>query len=795
MFDRCFSWLFDMFQRLKWFIIVLVMLATVIAIANVGRISFDNNIESMLPKNQEVQRIIEFLRESQFSDNVVLSFNLESNEYSTRDLFSVVDQVAQSLEPPLVTDASSGISGIDPAKEIVSFARYVPQLFDKEALVNTRQKTTPDGIQTRLSQIYRQMITPAGTFMKSSVQTDPLGISFQMLNKVKKLSSSLGYDVTFDQGHFVSRDGKHALLFVETPITLTDGFGSRKLITYLKEKLKVLPPYISVDIIAGHLHTVSNEDVIKRDIRLMLAIATVAFFLLFLIVLRDLKAIMIFLVPLASVLVAINLSLLVYKKLSYFIIGMGAVIVGIAIDYGIHVYIAVRAVGGKPEVVKRVAKPVVTGALTTIGVFAAFLFSSVSGYRQLGLFAIISIAICLFYALFILPHFLGNWRGSEIKDKAMYSLSDKHNAFNGIITSVWLVVMILAIVMSSRIVFNNDIKQFDGAEPKITQSEERFNRIWARKDMPAIMVVSGETMEDVLRQNELIYQEIVAKIGEENITSVVGVWPSAQSRVANIERWNTFWQSGQEEKLKNMFREYGSKYNFSEEAFEPFFNNLYADTKEPAFLERLKKKFIFKKQNGYQVLSFFPDKEQYVTKILAMTKNRPDIFLVSRRALSNMISRSISSEALFVLVVAGFFILALTFLLLQNVRLAFIALIPVLSGVLGVLGIFSLFKIPLTVPAIVAGMVVVGLSIDYGIFMVYKHKCKLNVETPKAVAISAVTTLIGAGVLLFSKHPVLFSIGLTMTIGVSLGCITSLIVVPSAYALWVGKEKKSMLQT
>ena len=222
---------------------------------------------------------------------------------------------------------------------------------------------------------------------------------------------------------------------------------------------------------------------------------------------------------------------------------------------------------------------------------------------------------------------------------------------------------------------------------------------------------------------------------------------------------------------------------------------MYADTKEPVFLERLKKKFIFKKQNGYQVLSFFPDKAQYVTEISAITKNRPDIFLVSRRALSDMISHSISSEALFVLVVAGFFILALTFLLLQNVRLAFIALIPVLSGVLGVLGIFSLFKIPLTVPAIVAGMVVVGLSIDYGIFMVYKHKCTLNVETPKAVAISAVTTLIGAGVLLFSKHPVLFSIGLTMTIGVSLGCITSLIVVPSAYALWVGKEKKGVLQT
>jgi predicted RND superfamily exporter protein len=49
------------------------------------------------------------------------------------------------------------------------------------------------------------------------------------------------------------------------------------------------------------------------------------------------------------------------------------------------------------------------------------------------------------------------------------------------------------------------------------------------------------------------------------------------------------------------------------------------------------------------------------------------------------------------------------------------------------------------------------------------------------VTLSAVTTLIGAGVLLFARHPILFSIGLTMVTGVLAGYVSSLLVLPSLY--------------
>jgi predicted exporter len=85
-------------------------------------------------------------------------------------------------------------------------------------------------------------------------------------------------------------------------------------------------------------------------------------------------------------------------------------------------------------------------------------------------------------------------------------------------------------------------------------------------------------------------------------------------------------------------------------------------------------------------------------------------------------------------------------------------------------------------------MVVVGLCIDYGIFMVYDCHYRMETGTRTAVNFSAATTLIGAGVLLFARHPVLFSIGLTMVTGVLAGYVSSVLVLPSLYRWLVRRE-------
>jgi len=324
--DDHFFRLYGSIQRSKWLVAVLAAVVIITAVVGLKSINFDNNIELMLPGNDEVYRSIRFLRESNLSDKVILSLGLKSSEYTTKDLIAAVKKIEEALGPPLVTDVISGIPENNVVEEMLELLKYAPQLIDEPNLLLIEKQINPSGVKESLQNNYRQFLTPASTLIIPFIRSDPLGIYSNILRSLQKIYSSVGYEVTVENGYFISKDRKHAMLILDTPINLTDGFGSRKLISYLNNRLNILPDFISADIIAGHLHTVSNEDVIKRDIRLTLIIASAAFILLFIVVFRDLGAIIIFLIPLASVIVSINISNLILKTLSYFIIGMELII-------------------------------------------------------------------------------------------------------------------------------------------------------------------------------------------------------------------------------------------------------------------------------------------------------------------------------------------------------------------------------------------------------------------------------------------------------------------------------------
>ncbi|MFO7667046.1 MAG: MMPL family transporter [Desulfobacterales bacterium] len=779
--------------RTKALILIVSLIVIAASVTGIFFISFDNNMELMLPDNDEIQRSMRFLRESNFSDKIIISLGLNDSAYTETDLISEVDRFAQSLKPPLISDVMYRVSESETANEMFQFLKYIQQLTYEKTLEKIDSQLNDNGIKSILQKNYRQLLSPSSIFITPILRSDPLGIKTGLLSALQKLSSSTGYEVSIKNGHFISEDGKHALLILKTPVSVTDGFGSKNLISYLKKEMDALPKFINGDIIAGHLHTVSNENVIKRDIKIVSIIAAIAFFFIFFFFFRDIKAAYIFIIPLASVAVSINLSYFIMGNLSYFIMGMGAVIAGISIDYGIHIYIAVSTGSNRKEAVRNVTRPIVTGALTTMSVFAAFFFSDVRGFHQLAVFSILSIIFCLLCSLYILPVFIEGKTArafpaffDEISN-VTESVSDKAKIY------CWAILMIILLFLSSKAAFNSDIKQFDGSEPYIFKAEENFQRVWGEKDNPAILVVQEESLERALLINERIYRESVKRFGNEDISNFAAIWPSNQTRTENSARWIKFWKE-REEKFKKLLAKHGASYNFSDDAFSPFFENLYGEmntsgwSENNLFLKRIKERFVLESRNGYQVLTYFPDNDQYIGAFTEFCRNYPGSFIVSRKSLSKALSDSISSEIIYLSAIAAFFIPFFTLILLKNLRLAILALIPVFTGIIASLGILPVMGLTLNAPSIIAIMVVTGLCIDYGIFMAYTSRYHLKTGTAISVFLSAFTTLIGAGVLLFARHPVLFSIGVTLFSGVLAGYMASVAAVPSIYRLWFDKK-------
>ncbi len=767
----------------KKIILILIAVLTVAAIINLRFISLDNDISVMLPKNKNIRRSLDFLEDENFSGKVIIWLQLKSSDYTSADLISVSQTLAFNLEGPLIAKVTSGFNQTNFISKAVSLSKYNGQIIKPEKLPEIESKIKPNYIQDRLAAIYKQSLLPASNITMPLIRIDPLGLNSELFSRLQNLSKKLGYKISFKKGSFLTSDGKNAMIVVETPIEITDISGSHQLINHIKKKIDTLPDFVSAKIVAAHLHTISNEAVIKRDILLTATIAAIAFLLLFLFYFKDPKAIFVFILPIASIIVAISLSSFIFDKISYFIIGMGVVVAGISIDYGIHVYVAL----GNNQSVKKVAKPIIIGVLTTISVFAAFLFSETEGYNQLGIFSILSIVLCLLYAFFLLPVILGKAKKTNLFKISRFKGFDKISLF------FWIVAIILFSFFIPQLNFDNNIKNFDGSSEEIIKIEKEFSQTWQSTKEPAIFVTESSDLEQLREKNDTIYAKAVDKIGD-NFINFSSIWPSKKTREYRYHRWEEFWKEGNEAKLKNILAEKASIYDISAKAFSPFFDNLYTlevkngIPEEISFLKEIQKRFLFKSKDKYKMISFFPDNEKNLKKLIPLTKDDPQSFIVSRNFLGEYISEVVSQEAIFLSIIAGCFILFLTFMLLQSIKLALISLIVPLTSVMAILAISGFSSKALNASSLIAAIVVIGLSIDYGIFMVYDLHHKLKANTPLAVTLSAVTTLLGVGVLLFAQHPILLSIGRVLVTGVLCGYLTAFFVVPALFRLFYTSE-------
>ena len=120
---------------------------------------FDGSVELMLPDDINIKRNINFFRDSNFSNKIVISLGLNSKDKSKKDLFLAAGQLAESLTPPLFTETNTGFSSLDIMEEIF-FSNYIPQTITEEELTFIDSQINPDSVSKRLSGIYRQLLMP-----------------------------------------------------------------------------------------------------------------------------------------------------------------------------------------------------------------------------------------------------------------------------------------------------------------------------------------------------------------------------------------------------------------------------------------------------------------------------------------------------------------------------------------------------------------------------------------------------------------------------------------------------------
>jgi predicted exporter len=114
-----------------------------------------------------------------------------------------------------------------------------------------------------------------------------------------------------------------------------------------------------------------------------------------------------------------------------------------------------------------------------------------------------------------------------------------------------------------------------------------------------------------------------------------------------------------------------------------------------------------------------------------------------------------------------------------GIRIAPRILLPSILATLTTLGLFGWFGVPINLFTMLALWLVLGLGIDYGIFL--RHGLDNRPTAILSVTLSACMTLIAFGLLAFSATPFIRSIGLTLLVAITLSwgivlftCLTAL---------------------
>ncbi len=218
--------------------------------------------------------------------------------------------------------------------------------------------------------------------------------------------------------------------------------------------------------------------------------------------------------------------------LSGITVGFGAVLLGITIDFGLHVYFALLyGEGSGPEQrLAAVSRPVLYGGFTSLAAFSVLLFSALPGQRQLAIFAIAGIISALLLALIVLPHFIGTQKTGSVLPRHTFRrhIYDRLPGLRIVVLVVWFVGVGWAAWQAQNLAVNGELKQLSYLPREIVQAEQQLSEYWGNMRGRALLFAEGRTLEEALERNEQAWG-VLGEQGLQNVSvSLAPLLPTAK---------------------------------------------------------------------------------------------------------------------------------------------------------------------------------------------------------------------------------------------------------------------------
>ncbi len=786
------------------FFLSLVFLTSFL-ILGISRLKVTESIFATLPKGKSFEEFNRLIESKNIINQIV--FSIDIPEETTSDEAKLLGEAFSDSLTRYTNGAIRNIQIERPfAQEDVYqfiYSRF-PELIDSSYYSHITSRLNADTVKASVNSAYNQLTTPGGTFLKQFIVNDPLGITGPYFRKLNANSNSNG--MVLEDGVMFTGDRKKMIIFAATSFDSGDSEKNVELyedVEAFKSRWNKRQKHHNFSYFGTFEIAARNAIQVKKDSYLTSFIALGGILLLLILYYRK------FLIPLYIILpgvfgaiFALGIIGYIRPEISGISLATGAVVFGILLDYAFHFFTHLRHTNSISTAIKEVSAPLLTGSFTTVMAFSALHFANSAVLQDFGLFSSLSLLGAALFTLIALPVILSSvafekkqipaesraFRFPQIQEKARPMILG------------FIAIMTLIFLYFARFTeFDSSFENLSIQDEDLQKREEALTGIDPKAEKRIYIFASNPVTAKAESINYQIYQNLVKLRDQGKINSFVSsgsfLIPQELRRERN-RKWHDFWDLRRKEATYNALDQAAAKKGFSTNAFSDFKSWVAGQQPGAVPVDTLLAELgldnlIEANVRGTTFITTLIVPQSQLSIVKNELRAIPGIALFDRGELAGDLLKLVKDDFNYLLLISASIVFLTLLLVYGRIELTLLTFLPMVISWIWILGIAAILGIKFNFVNVIVTTFIFGLGDDFSIFVTdgllnkYKYGKDSLRSYQAAIALSATTTIIGTGVLIFAKHPAIQSIALISVLGIVCILFISFVFQPVLFGFFV----------
>lgn len=789
------------FKKHKIFFYALLIISFGVFAFFSSKMQFEEDITKLLPPMQNSDNSTEMVFANlKVKDKLFILLEPINDEVEVEDLATACDELIDSImsnpqSQEMLTDVLYRVDEDMLKNGINELYTYIPTFLDSSDYLLLDSLTTTESINQQMQENLMTMYSPAGAAFKDMIAQDPLALRKIFMTKMEAVKDGLGGNYKIVNQHFFTPDSALVIAFLSPNFKTVNSKLSAKLIEAIDDEIDEFNsryPNIKVHYHGAAPQSVFNSKQIKNDLLMTLSVSLGLACLVIGLCYKNRSTLIQLIIPVVyGFLFSLTIIYFIKGQLSLLALGIGAIVLGVALSYCLHVITHYKHVTNPVRVLQEQTVPIFLGCLTTIGSFVSLTFTEAELLKDFGLFASFALIGTTLFCLFFLPQFL-NPEKNQRSEKA-FEILEKINSYpferNTYLIIGIVVISIICFFTSRYVKFDSDLTHICHYEKSVLESQALLEKHTSEGYRTVYFATTGESLDSVIAYNE---QQNVILESLKNLDLIKSyssgnkmLFISSDEQEKRIELWNKFWTETKKEQVLKDLNNAALQNGFMPEMFYPFNNLLNCDPQvlslpeSNALPSSIKSNMVEYTDGKY--LMFTPvvlkheNKKEVCDKI---TSQKHNVVIDPYYYTSDMV-KLVHDDFAITSNISSLFVFIVLLIAFRSLIIAIIAFLPMFLSWQIVLGIMGLFGIEFNLINIVISTFIFGIGVDYSIFIMdgllsdFRVKKNVLVYHKTAIIFSAFTLIVSISSLLFATHPAVKSIGISTLIGMSSAVLIS----------------------